>query len=133
MSIDPRLFEYYRKELQHVRSVGAEFAKEFPKIAQRLSLEEFDCQDPYVERLLEGFAFLTARVQLKMDAEFPRFTQHLLEMVYPHYLAPMPATAVVQMTPNLREGSLAAGVSFTACTVRLTVVSAEVAAPSVAR
>lgn len=111
MSIDPRLFDHYRKELQHVRSVGAEFAKEFPKIAQRLSLEEFDCQDPYVERLLEGFAFLTARVQLKIDAEFPRFTQHLLEMVYPHYLAPMPASAVVQLNANLREGSLAAGVT----------------------
>ena len=51
--------------------------------------------DPYVERLLEGFAFLAARLQMRMDAEFPRFTQHLFEMVYPHYVCPTPSMAVV--------------------------------------
>jgi type VI secretion system protein ImpG len=56
--------------------------------------------DPYVERLLEGFALLTARVQLKMEAEFPTFTQSLLQMVYPHYLGPTPAMAVVQFRPE---------------------------------
>jgi type VI secretion system protein ImpG len=65
--------------------------------------------DPYVERLLEGFAFLTARVQLKLDAEFPRFTQHLLEVVYPHYLAPLPSMAVVQFSPVMAESALAEG------------------------
>ncbi len=54
--------------------------------------------DPYVERLLEGVAFLAARVQLKLDAEFPRFTQALLEIVYPHYLAPTPSMLVAQLT-----------------------------------
>jgi len=53
---------------------------------------------------LEGFAFLTARIQLKMDAEFPRFTQHLLEMVYPHYLAPLPSMTIVQCNPDLKGG-----------------------------
>jgi type VI secretion system protein ImpG len=89
--------------------MGGEFAKEFPKIAGRLGLDAFECLDPYVERLLEGFAFLAARVQLKLDAEFPRFTQHLLEMVYPEYLAPTPSMAVVQMQPDLTEGGLAEG------------------------
>ena len=56
--------------------LDAEFAKEHPKIAGRLGLEGLECADPYVERLLEGFSFLAARVQLKMDAEFPQFTQH---------------------------------------------------------
>jgi len=107
--MDPRLLQYYNRELQHIREVGAEFAKEFPKIAGRLGLDEFECSDPYVERLLEGFAFLAARVQLKIDAEFPRFTQHLLEVVYPHYLAPMPSMAVVQFQPDLSEGALAEG------------------------
>jgi type VI secretion system protein ImpG len=107
--MDPRLIRYYNRELQHVREMGAEFAQEFPKIAGRLGLEGFECADPYVERLLEGFAFLTARIQLKLDAEFPRFTQHLLEMLYPHYLAPVPSTAIVQLQPNPQEGSLAAG------------------------
>lgn len=108
--MDPRLLRYYNQELQHVRDMGAEFAREFPKIAGRLGVEGLDCADPYVERLLEGFAFLAARVQLKIDAEFPRFTQHLLEMVYPRYLAPIPSMAVVQLQPDLREPALAAGV-----------------------
>jgi type VI secretion system protein ImpG len=69
-------------------------------------LEGFECADPYVERLLEGFAFLAARVQLKVDADFPRFTQHLLEMVYPHYLAPTPSMVVAQFQPDLTAGAL---------------------------
>src|SRR3954468_16768227 len=107
--MDPRLLHYYNRELQHLREMGGEFAKEFPKIAGRLGLEAFECADPYVERLLEGFAFLAARVQLKMDAEFPRFTQHLMELVYPHYLAPTPSMAVVQLQPSLNEGALGSG------------------------
>jgi type VI secretion system protein ImpG len=94
--MDPRLLEYYNRELQHLRELGGEFAREFPKIAGRLGLEGFECADPYVERLLEGFSFLAGRVQLKMDAEFPRFTQHLLEIVYPHYLAPTPSMLVAR-------------------------------------
>lgn len=107
--MDPLFLRYYHRELQFIREMGAEFAKEFPKIAGRLGLEEFECADPYVERLLEGFAFLAARVQLKLDAEFPQFTQHLLEIVYPHYLAPTPSMAVVQFQPDLAAGSLAEG------------------------
>ncbi len=107
--MDPRLLKYYNRELQYMREMGGEFAKEFPKIAGRLGLDSFECADPYVERLLEGFAFLAARVQLKADAEFPRFTQHLLQMVYPHYLAPTPSMAVVQLQPDLSEGSLMNG------------------------
>jgi type VI secretion system protein ImpG len=107
--MDPRLLRYYSRELQYVREMGAEFAREFPKVAGRLGLDTFECADPYVERLLEGFAFLAGRVQLKLDAEFPSFTQHLLEIIYPHYLAPTPSMAVVQLNPNPGEGSLATG------------------------
>jgi type VI secretion system protein ImpG len=107
--MDPRLLSYYNRELQYIRESGQEFAKEFPKVAGRLGIETLECTDPYVERLLESFAFLTARVQLKIDAEFPRFTQHLLNMVYPHYLAPTPSMAVVEMQPSLSEGALADG------------------------
>jgi type VI secretion system protein ImpG len=107
--MDPRLLGYYNRELQHLREMGGEFAREFPKIAGRLGLESLECSDPYVERLLESFAFLTARVQLKIDGEFPRFSQHLLQMVYPHYLAPTPSMAVLEMQPNLSEGALADG------------------------
>ncbi len=107
--MDPRLLRYYNRELQHIREMCGEFAKEYPKIAARLGLEGFECADPYVERLLEGFGYMAARVQLKVDAEFPRFTQHLLDMVYPHYLAPMPSMAMVQFQPDLTEGALGEG------------------------
>ncbi len=107
--MDPRLLSYYNHELQYMREIGGEFAEEFPKIAGRLGLDGFECADPYVERLLEGFAFLAARVQLKIDAEFPKFTQHLLEMVYPHYLCPTPSAAVVQIEPDLSDSGLAEG------------------------
>jgi type VI secretion system protein ImpG len=107
--MDRRMLRYYNQELAHLRGMGGEFAKEFPKIAGRLALDEFDCADPYVERLLEGFSFLAARVQLKLDAEFPRFTQSLLETVYPHYLSPVPSMAIVQFNPDLNEGGLADG------------------------
>jgi type VI secretion system protein ImpG len=107
--MDPRLLRYYNAELQHFREMSGEFAKEYPKIAGRLGLDSFECADPYVERLIEGFAFLAARVQLKVDARFPRFTQHLLDLVYPHYLQPTPSMAVVRFQPTLSEGGLADG------------------------
>ncbi len=107
--MDPRLLQYYNRELQHLREIGGEFAREFPKIAGRLGLEGFECADPYVERLLEGFGFLAARVQLKIDDEFPRFTQHLLEIIYPHYLAPTPSMLVAQLQPDLTQGALEQG------------------------
>ena len=98
--MDPRLLRLYESELAYVRDMGTEFARDFPKIAGRLNLGSLEVADPYVERLLEGFAFLTARVQLKMEAEFPTFTQSLLQMVYPHYMAPTPSMAVVRLTPD---------------------------------
>jgi type VI secretion system protein ImpG len=107
--VNAKLLRYYERELAHLREVGGEFARDYPKVAGRLGLETYACADPYVERLLEGFSFLAARVQLKIDAEFPRFTNHLLELVYPQYLAPTPSMAVVQLQPDMSEGSLAAG------------------------
>lgn len=107
--MDPRLLDYYNRELQFVREMGAEFAQAYPRIAARLGIEGLECADPYVERLLEGFAFLTARVQLKLDARHPDFTQHLLELIYPHFLCPMPACAIVEIAPDMKEASLQAG------------------------
>ena len=107
--MDARMLRYYNQELQYMREMGSEFAAAFPKIAARLALDPTEVADPYVERLLEGFSFLAARVRLKLDAEFPRFTQHLLEVVYPHYLTPTPAMAIVQFAPAMTEGSLVDG------------------------
>jgi type VI secretion system protein ImpG len=107
--VESRLLEYYGRELRYLRELGGEFARDFPKVAGRLGLDAFECADPYVERLLEGFAFLAARVQLRIDAEFPRFTEHLLEIVCPHYLGPTPSIAVVQLVPDDQQGGLADG------------------------
>ncbi|MET0857452.1 MAG: type VI secretion system baseplate subunit TssF, partial [Telluria sp.] len=110
--MNPRFLRYYSQELQHLREMGGEFAQDYPKIAGRLGLDSFECADPYVERLLEGFSYLAARVQLKIDAEFPRFTQHLSELVYPHFLAPTPSMAVVQLQPDLTNPALQKGVAI---------------------
>ncbi|MGP9825616.1 type VI secretion system baseplate subunit TssF [Ectopseudomonas khazarica] len=98
--MDPRLLDYYNGELAYMQELGAEFAQQYPKVAARLGMRDMEVADPYVERLLEGFCFLTARIQLKMDAEFPRFSQRLLEVIYPNYLAPTPAMCIVQFTPG---------------------------------
>ena len=66
--MDPRLLQYYERELGHLSEMGAEFAQQFPKIAGRLGMNGLEVADPYVERLIEGAAFLAARVQLKIDA-----------------------------------------------------------------
>lgn len=112
--MNPRLVEYYNRELTYLRELGAEFAAAFPKVAGRLSLREIEVADPYVERLLEGFSFLTARIQMKMDAEFPRLSQRILEMVCPHYLAPTPSMLVAQIIPSAFEGNIADGYTLEA-------------------
>lgn len=107
--MDPRLLRLYNDELTHLRETGSEFAAEFPKIAARLGMEGMEVADPYVERLLEGFAFLAARVQLKLEAEQPRLIAHLLEAIYPNFLAPVPSMLVARFgidpaDPNLVKG-----------------------------
>ena len=123
--MDRRLLRYYNRELQHLRGTAGEFAREFPKIASRLSLDEFACGDPYVERLLEGFAFLAARVHLKMDAEFPQFTQSILETVYPHYLSPTPSAAIVEFVPDMARSGLENGFEIQRGTVLRSVIGKD--------
>lgn len=111
--MDERLLDHYNTELRHLREMAGEFAREFPKIAGRLALDKDAkeiCPDPYVERLLEGFAYLAARIHLKLDAEFPRFSQSLLETIYPHYLSPIPSMSVVRFEPQANDPGLATGI-----------------------
>ncbi|EOU9513489.1 type VI secretion system baseplate subunit TssF [Cronobacter dublinensis] len=107
--MDSKLLEYYNRELAYLREMGAEFAERYPKVAGRLGMRGIEVADPYVERLMEGFAFLTSRVQLKMDAEFPRFSQRLLEMLAPNYLAPTPSMAIAELHPDSAKGDLSNG------------------------
>ena len=123
--MDPNLLRHYESELSYLRELGTEFAQENPKIAGRLDLANTEVADPFVERLLEGFAFLTARIQLKMEAEFPTFSQSLLQMVYPHFAAPTPATAIVCVTPSDAIRSTPNGVALPAGTELRSVLGTE--------
>jgi type VI secretion system protein ImpG len=107
--MDPRLLDCYNKELVYMREAASEFASAHPKIARRLGMHGIEVADPYVERLIESFSFLSARMQIKLDAEFPRFTQRLLEVLYPNYLSPTPSMAVAQLHPSVKEGDFTRG------------------------
>lgn len=107
--MDTRLLAHYESELAFLRDMGAEFAAAYPKIAARLGMEGLEVLDPYVERLLEGTAFLSARVQLALEMQFPAFTSNLLEIVYPHFLSPVPSMMVVTFDPDLANAGVKDG------------------------
>ena len=104
--MNDELLEYYQRELAWIRRQGEEFARVHPKIAGRLRLAEDTVEDPHVARLLEGFAFLTARVRKKLDDDYPELTDGILGTLYPHLLQPIPSMAIVQCSadPQLTGG-----------------------------
>ncbi|MEZ5399671.1 MAG: type VI secretion system baseplate subunit TssF [Bryobacteraceae bacterium] len=103
------LLDYYRNELAYLRKLGAEFKQKYPKVADRLLLDENESKDPHVERLLEGFAFLAARVHKKIDDDFPEITDALLNIVYPHYLRPWPSCSIVEFVLSPAQSKLTSG------------------------
>ena len=108
--MDPRMLRYYSRELAYLREMGAEFAGAVPEDRGAPGARSAPRWPTRTSSgCSKGFSFLAARVQLKLDAEFPRFTQHLLEIVYPHYLAPTPAMAIVQFVPTWPRAALASG------------------------
>lgn len=107
--MNPRLIELYNEELEHLRGEAREFAAEYPSAAAMLALDKGRVEDPYVERLLEGVAFLAARTRLKLDSQYPVFTQQLLDVLFPGWLAPTPPACVLQLHPQLADDKLAAG------------------------
>ncbi len=94
------LLPYYNRELDAIRRLAAEFSLAHPKIAGRLRLSPDSVDDPHVARLLEGIAFLAARVHHRLDDEFPELTDALLEVLYPHYLAPFPSCFIARFAPQ---------------------------------
>lgn len=103
------LLSYYERELAYFRQLSGEFAGKYPKLAGQLQLNAETCTDPHIERLIEAFSFLTARIRLKLDDEFPEVTESLLGVLYPHYLAPIPAMSVIQMRLRTGQGTLSSG------------------------
>src|SRR3990172_9585864 len=98
--MDDKLLNYYERELTFIRKMGAEFAKKYPKIAGRLLLEPDKCEDPHTERLIEAFAFISGRIHKKIDDDFPEITESLLNIIYPHYVSPIPSMSVAKFEPS---------------------------------
>lgn len=90
------LLPHYERELAFLRTRAGDFARQYPKIAGRLQLSGDVGDDPHVERLIEAFAFLSARIHKRLDDDFPLFTEALLEVLYPHYLRPFPSCAIAR-------------------------------------
>lgn len=103
------LLLYYERELTYLRKLGAEFAQRYPKVASRLQLEASKTEDPHVERLLEGFAFLAARVHRRLDDDFPEISESLLEMLHPQLVRPVPSMCIVDMPLDAAQGRLVGG------------------------
>lgn len=98
--MDQAFLEYYEEELIQLRALAQEFSALHPNVARNLSLDSVPCPDPYVERLLEGVAFLAARTRLKVDGEASRYVRNLLDMLYPDLAGPGPAMSMAQLKPG---------------------------------
>jgi len=106
------LLPYYNQELEALRQLSREFASQFPKVAGRLLLEEGVSEDPHVERLMEAFSFLTARIHQRLDDEFSEITDALLGILYPHYLRPIPSMSIVQFKVDPTQTALSGKLFF---------------------
>jgi type VI secretion system protein ImpG len=111
------LLLYYERELDYLRKSAVQFAEKYPKVASRLVLEPTKCEDPHVERMLEAFAFLAARVHLKMDDDFPEISEALLTVIYPQLTRPIPSMSVVEFQLDPEKGKLSTGFSVPRDTV----------------
>ncbi len=98
--MDRSFLAYYETELEHIRDLAGEFAAMHPDVGRNLSLDTVPCPDPYVERLLEGVAYLAARTRLKIDGESARFVRNLLDALYPDLVGPGPAMSTVVLHPG---------------------------------
>ena len=108
---EDRLFELYEAELRYLRNGGQDFAARFPKLAGRLELGRDGSNDPHIERLLESFAFLTARLQQRADEELAVVPKALLQSLYPSIASPVPGTAIAKYTLELETPPPPSGVT----------------------
>lgn len=85
------------------REYTRQFAQRYPKTAGQVLIAGESSEDPHIERLIQSFALLTARISKRLDSDYPQFTESLLESLYPHYLRPLPSYSVVQMSSRERD------------------------------
>lgn len=103
MSLDNLTLRYFDAEMRYLREAGKEFAEAFPDRAAQLNLDKPGAQDPYVERLFEGFAFLMGRLREKLDDDLPELTEGLVSLLWPHYLRTIPSLSVIELVPELAQ------------------------------
>lgn len=106
------LLPYYERELAFLRRYSRDFAERYPKIAGRLLLVGDTSEDPHVERLIEAFALMGARISKKIEDDYPEFTEALLEVLYPHYLRPFPSCSIAHFDLGKAGGQLSAPVDI---------------------
>lgn len=114
--MDDRLLEDYLQELSWLRTASGDFARRHPQVAARLQLSEFDCPDPHVERLLEGFALQSARLHQRLDDGYGELCESLLEQLSPHLMRPFPACGTACFRPDPLAGDLSQGYTLPAGT-----------------
>jgi type VI secretion system protein ImpG len=107
--MDREFLDLYNRELLLLYEQAGAFAEEYPGIAERLGGLVGERMDPMIGGLLEGAAFLAARVQLKLKHEFPEFTNNLLEQLIPNYLAPTPSALMAKVLPPYADPALREG------------------------
>jgi len=105
-----QLLHHYERELRFIRRLAADFTERYPAIAGQLLLEPDKCEDPHVERLIEAFAILAARVQVRLDDEFSEITSAFLGALYPQLLAPVPSFTIVQFFPDASRTEATSGI-----------------------
>jgi type VI secretion system protein ImpG len=103
------LFPYYERELLFLRQLAHEFTRAYPTVAARLLLEANRSADPHVERLIQSSAFLAGRVQQRLNDDFPEVSDALLQVLYPHYLAPVPSYALLEFELDPLRAQIAQG------------------------
>jgi len=91
--------KYYEEELRYLLDAGKQFSKAHPERAKYLNLDNVRARDPHVERLLEAFAFLTGRIRKRLDDDIPEISQSLMSLLWPHFLRPIPALAILEFRP----------------------------------
>lgn len=107
--MDRTFLSYYQNELTHLRQLAEEFGRMYDTVAHNLSLDSVPCPDPYVERLLEGVAYLGARTRHKLDYESSRHVRRLLDSLYPDLAAPAPAMTMARLTPGPQVETMLGG------------------------
>jgi type VI secretion system VasI/ImpG family protein len=95
--MDKSLLDYYQENLEYLRDQGRDFAREFPKIASRLEITENECADPYVERILEGTAFLASKVERELDESMPKMLESFWGNTMPVALDLIPSFSIAEL------------------------------------